>query len=69
METVAGVRDLKNNLSQYLKEVNRRSITVMKGKVVTRLSCHQLCRGKLVAQSGLGTGKVANPRIFPPYRR
>ena len=68
METVAGVRDLKNYLSQYLKEVKQgRSITVTeRGKVVaTIVPAHQppvVEKLKKLTQSGLGTWKGGKPK-------
>jgi prevent-host-death family protein len=68
METVAGIRELKNRLSQYLKEVKRgRSITITeRGKVVaTIVPAHQppvVEKLKRLAKSGLGTWRGGKPK-------
>ena len=68
METVAGVRDLKNKLSQYLKEVKRgRSIMVTeRGKVVATIVPAQehpdVQALKRLAKSGLGYWKGGKPK-------
>jgi prevent-host-death family protein len=68
METVAGVRDLKNRLSQYLREVKQgRTITVTeRGKVVATIVPAQQPpvyeKLKKVARSGLGTWKGGKPK-------
>jgi prevent-host-death family protein len=68
MDTVAGVRDLKNHLSHYLKEVKRgRSIVVTeRGKVVATIIPAQehpvVAKLKKLARSGLGTWNGGKPK-------
>lgn len=68
METVTGVRDLKNNLSYYLREVKKgRSIVVTeRGKVVATIVPAQehpdVEKLKKLARSGLGTWRGGKPK-------
>ena len=68
METIAGVRDLKNKLSHYLREVKKgRSIMITeRGKIVaTIVPAHEHPdAGKLkkLARSGLGTWRGGKPK-------
>lgn len=68
METVAGVRDLKNKLSHYLREVKKgRSVMITeRGKIVAtivpvpeRAAVEKL---KKLARSGLGTWRGGKPK-------
>lgn len=68
MDTVAGVRELKNKLSQYLKEVKQgRSIVVTeRGKIVATIiparEHPDVQTLKRLARSGLGTWKGGKPK-------
>jgi prevent-host-death family protein len=64
MGTVAGVRELKNNLSRYLKEVKRgRSVTITeRGKIVPAREHSDLQKLKELARSGLGTWRGGKPK-------
>ncbi|HEY7555126.1 MAG TPA: type II toxin-antitoxin system prevent-host-death family antitoxin [Candidatus Binatia bacterium] len=68
METVAGVRDLKNKLSHYLREVKKgRSIMITeRGKIVaTIVPAKEDAAGeklKKLARSGLGTWRGGKPK-------
>jgi prevent-host-death family protein len=68
MDTVAGIRDLKNRLSHYLKEVKRgRSIVVTeRGKVVATIIPAQeppvVTKLKKLARTGLGTWSGGKPK-------
>ena len=68
METVAGVRDLKNKLSHYLREVKKgRSIMVTeRGKIVATIiparEHPDIEKLKKLARSGLGTWKGGKPK-------
>jgi prevent-host-death family protein len=68
METVAGVRDLKNKLSHYLRQVKRgRSIVITeRGKVVATIVPAQepahIEKLKKLARSGLGSWKGGKPK-------
>ena len=68
MSTVAGVRELKNRLSQYLREVKRgRSITITeRGEVIAILipANHNpdLTVMRELAQRGVGSWKGGKPR-------
>jgi prevent-host-death family protein len=68
MDTVAGVRELKNHLSRYLKEVKRgRSIVVTeRGKVVATIVPARkhlvVAKLKKLAKSGLGTWNGGKPK-------
>jgi len=68
METMAGIRDLKNNLSHYLREVKRgRSVTVTeRGKIVATIvparESPDVEKLKTLARSGLGTWKGGKPK-------
>jgi prevent-host-death family protein len=68
METVTGIRNLKNRLSHYLREVKKgRSIMITeRGKVVATIvpaqedaACEEL---KKLARSGLGTWRGGKPK-------
>jgi prevent-host-death family protein len=67
METIAGVRDLKNKLSHYFREVKKgRSIMITeRGKIVaTIVPAHEHPDGeklKKLARSGLGTWRGGKP--------
>jgi prevent-host-death family protein len=68
METIAGVRDLKNNLSHYLREVKKgRSIMITeRGKIVATIVPAQehpdVEKLKKLARSGLGTWRGGKPK-------
>ena len=68
MKTVAGVRELKNKLSYYLREVKKgRSIMITKrGKIVAAIvPAQEHVAGeklKKLARSGLGTWKGGKPK-------
>jgi prevent-host-death family protein len=68
METIAGVRDLKNKLSHYLREVKKgHSIMITeRGKVVATIVPAQqhpdVERLKELARSGLGTWRGGKPK-------
>ena len=68
MKTVAGVRDLKNNLSHYLREVKKgRSIVITeRGKIVATIVPAQECataeKLQKLARSGLGTWRGGKPK-------
>jgi len=68
VETVAGVRDLKNKLSHYLREVKKgRSIMITeRGKIVATIVPVQehpdVERLKRLARSGLGTWRGGKPK-------
>jgi prevent-host-death family protein len=68
METIAGIRDLKNKLSHYLREVKKgRSIVIMeRGKVVAKIIPAQqhpdVEKLKKLARTGLGTWKGEKPK-------
>lgn len=68
MGTVAGVRELKNNLSRYLKEVKQgRSVTITeRGKIVATIvparEHSDLQKLKELARSGLGTWRGGKPK-------
>ena len=68
METVAGVRDLKNKLSHYLREVKKgRSIMITeRGKIVATIVPAQehaaVEKLKKLARRGLGTWRGGNPK-------
>jgi prevent-host-death family protein len=67
LETVAGVRDLKNKLSHYLREVKKgRSIMITeRGKIVATIVPAQehpdVEKLKKLARSGLGTWRGGKP--------
>ena len=68
METIAGVRDLKNNLSHYLREVKKgRSVVITeRGKIVATIVPAQehpdVEKLKKLARGGLGTWKGGKPK-------
>lgn len=68
METVTGVRDLKNKLSHYLREVKKgRSIVITeRGKIVATIvpAQERATAEKLqkLARSGLGTWRGGKPK-------
>lgn len=68
METVAGVRDLKNKLSHYLREVKKgRSVMITeRGKIVATIVPVQeraaVEKLKNLARSGLGTWRGGKPK-------
>ena len=68
METVAGVRELKNGLSRYLREVKRgRSITITeRGKAVAVLvpvnSDPDVRAMRELARKGVGSWKGGKPK-------
>jgi prevent-host-death family protein len=68
METVVGVRELKNKLSHYLREVKRgRSVMVAeRGKIVATIVPAQeppdIERLKELARRGLGSWKGGKPK-------
>jgi prevent-host-death family protein len=68
METIAGVRDLKNRLSHYLREVKKgRSIVITeRGKILaTIVPAKEDAVGdklKKLARSGLGTWRGGKPK-------
>ncbi|HWO41615.1 MAG TPA: type II toxin-antitoxin system prevent-host-death family antitoxin [Candidatus Eisenbacteria bacterium] len=68
METVAGIRELKNRLSYYLREVKKgRSISVSeRGKIVAIIVPAQqhpdVEKLKNLARSGLGTWRGGKPK-------
>jgi prevent-host-death family protein len=68
METVAGVRDLKNKLSHYLREVKKgRSVMITeRGKIVATIVPVQeraaVEKLKQLARSGLGTWRGGKPK-------
>lgn len=68
METVAGVRDLKNKLSHYLREVKKgRSVLITeRGKIVATIVPVQeraaVEKLKTLARSGLGTWRGGKPK-------
>ncbi len=68
METVTGVRDLKNKLSHYLREVKKgRSIMITeRGKIVATIVPAQehpdVEKLKKLARSGLGTWRGGKPK-------
>jgi len=68
METVAGIRELKNRLSYYLREVKKgRSISVSeRGKIVATIVPAQqhpdVEKLKNLARSGLGTWRGGKPK-------
>jgi prevent-host-death family protein len=68
METVAGVRDLKNNFSHYLREVKKgRSIVIAeRGKIIATIVPAQehpdVGKLKQLARSGLGTWRGGKPK-------
>jgi prevent-host-death family protein len=68
LETVTGVRDLKNKLSHYLREVKKgRSIMITeRGKIVATIVPAQehpeVEKLKKLARSGLGTWKGGKPK-------
>ena len=68
METIAGVRDLKNKLSHYLREVKKgRSVMITeRGKVVATIVPAQehpdVEKLKKLARSGLGTWGGGKPK-------
>jgi prevent-host-death family protein len=68
METVAGVRDLKNKLSHYLREVKKgRSVVITeRGKIVATIVPVQeraaVEKLKQLARSGLGTWRGGKPK-------
>jgi prevent-host-death family protein len=68
METIACIRDLKNKLSHYLKEIKKgRSIVIMeRGKVVAKIIPSREHRDieklKKLTRSGLGTWKGGKPK-------
>jgi prevent-host-death family protein len=68
METVAGVRDLKNKLSHYLREVKKgRSVMITeRGKLVATIVPVQeraaVEKLKQLARSGLGTWRGGKPK-------
>jgi prevent-host-death family protein len=74
LETVAGVRDLKNKLSHYLREVKKgRSIMITeRGKIVATIVPAQehpdVEKLKKLARSGLGTWRGETQRRFPARR-
>jgi prevent-host-death family protein len=71
MEMIAGVRDLKNKLSHYLREVKKgRSIMITeRGKIVaTIVPAHEhpdAEKLKKLARSGLGTWRGESPKALP----
>jgi len=68
MDTVTGVRDLKNKLSHYLREVKKgRSIVITeRGKIVATIvpAQERATAEKLqkLARSGLGTWRGGKPK-------
>jgi prevent-host-death family protein len=68
METVAGVRDLKNRLSHYLREVKKgRSIMISeRGKIVATIvpveERPRVEKLKKLARGGLGTWSGGKPK-------
>ena len=68
METIAGVRDLKNRLSHYLREVKKgRSVMITeRGKIVATIVPVQeraaVEKLKQLARSGLGTWRGGKPK-------
>jgi prevent-host-death family protein len=68
VETIAGVRDLKNKLSHYLREVKKgQSIVITeRGKIVATLVPAQEHPGveklKRLARGGLGTWRGGKPK-------
>ncbi len=68
METVTGIRDLKNRLSHYLREVKRgRSVVISeRGKIVARIVPAQehpdIAKLKKLARDGLGTWRGGKPK-------
>jgi prevent-host-death family protein len=68
METIVGVRDLKNELSQILREVKKgRSVMITKrGKIVATIVPVQeraaVEKLKKLTRSGLGTWRGGKPR-------
>ena len=68
METIAGVRDLKNRLSHYLREVKKgRSVMITEtGKIVATIVPVQeraaVEKLKKLARSGLGTWRGGKPK-------
>ncbi len=68
METVAGVRELKNRLSYYLREVKKgRSVMVSeRGKIVAAIVPAQehpdIGKLKKLARGGLGTWRGGKPK-------
>ena len=68
MDTVAGVRDLKNKLSHYLREVKKgRSVMITeRGKIVATIVPVQeraaVEKLKNLARSGLGTWRGGKPK-------
>ncbi len=68
METVAGVRDLKNRLSHYLRQVKQgRSVMISeRGKIVATIVPVQehpdIGKLKKLVQAGLGTWRGGKPK-------
>jgi prevent-host-death family protein len=68
VETVAGVRDLKNKLSHYLREVKKgRSIMITeRGEIIATIVPAQehphVEKLKTLARSGLGTWRGGKPK-------
>ena len=68
MDTVAGVRDLKNKLSHYLREIKKgRSVMITeRGKIVATIVPVQeravVEKLKKLARSGLGTWRGGKPK-------
>jgi prevent-host-death family protein len=70
METIAGVRDLKNKLSHYLREFKKgRSVMITeRGKLIAIIVPAQqhpdVEKLKKLARSGLGTSKGGGPKVL-----
>ena len=68
MDTIAGVRDLKNRLSHYLREVKKgRSVIVSeRGKIVATIvparEHPDVTKLQKLARSGLGTWRGGKPK-------
>ena len=68
METIAGVRDLKNRLSYYLREVKKgRSVMISeRGRIVAIIvpaeEHPELAKLKKLARGGLGTWRGGKPK-------
>jgi prevent-host-death family protein len=68
METIAGVRDLKNKLSHYLREVKKgRSVLITeRGKVIATIVPAQehpdVAKLTKLARTGLGTWRGGRPK-------